>query len=1540
MVRVSDELQLSPDDVTPYYTTDIYLGNLPVLVFHGPSTITNSTLNGSRIQLHIFTAAGFQSYQRLTISPSSPNFQSVTHLPREKQGSEVCRGIAFGILKYFKELSENAKSAIAFNHTDFREKRSNPASFLFTKQHAADLAGSMIKVENVTEVVQEIQAALRPQNINHIDVDLVLPQGSIKPIQDVGKEMDIDDDISNLSLKQYGEYAPLVKLFGEVTFLPTSRLRRAPSRATSINRERTFRKEQKMSLRREMGEFVDTEERYVIKMHELVHSTANEFRDHVKNRKFESLNPSEDDLARLFPKSLDRILQINTAFLNAIRKVMDQTEEDAMQDLEAPAVSSSTSRGSGSGRLKDPTGALAFARILLEWLPQFSDCYQDYIKASQSFPQIITSFLKQQSSISRRVQKTGEQQLRSAIIEPVQRLPRYSLFIDNIINFLPVSHPALQPMLKARDIIISICSLDPPEADKSQLVARLQNLVESWPTSLAPQGRLVAAVDFLESPTPHNSITTSDYYEGIFLLFTDQIVFVKKLPSCSLSARGILAEIDTPSKSAMLTNISTSGGGHRKAYEISFSSSHSLGEIRFTMSDDGRSITMILLQNVTNTKRGKECYPLAPAARVFILQGGYEGRGLKLTEEITKARIEGRFSEVERESEKWCMRSTKSTNTDINFHSAIFEDRLDTISESRGELAPIRILIDHQKENKEALIGKRGVEVIAKISTLTNGKSHRLEFCGLNEKVFVDEFTTEEFLCIFLKRIAFFLRSQHDPSNIYLTSTLVSSNIAILKSLQIQCEGEKQRSFKSGSPVKLLSSFFNGSTTSASVSKYSRNSTYGNLTSINRSNSNKSISTGPDIDNRAGTRATMNEAPENYFTRLEETFTAYVTAISSRRGNIIGRALRNRAMADELAVNAVYNTFIENPLDQRAASEATVDVLFMAFEKYLRMAWREEMGDVISIQSLDEMQMQAFRLASDDFAEYVRLILSEMTPQNRRALIAIMKLLAELLDACSNDGDRGAMTAVFSELLVVEGDPHDYINLLDRLVSDQKRLFETIGPGAIGGECNKSLRGSTYSTRNNPSATASVASNTSSFRKKFADTLLRQNSVSDRASVWRTLSKSNRSIATGEPINQGSLSKAALSRSRSIESPARRQALKDRPTVLGAFEDRPPSLLESTKISPPNNDLSAYETNVIRSTKKKRRSSLSDLKTLLSQENLGPAVNSLDTAKIYRSSGEKPHSSLRTPSPTKIPILSGPMETARSNSHRIGSPVNKNKLVSSSTHKSTGCVTEYSRNIASPLPNSTSDVVLIKDLWITPSHKKTTSTSTTNIPVLQNRPLATSVTVSRRPIDIHRSPPKLRIQSPQKLRERLQTEANAIKNAEADVHSELSKIGSELSQLHSRDAPSYQSTLLSSLQSSLSSLSVRFPSVIADLTARHEVVAVDVEQSLLALESKVEGLDRLYHEATAENELLYERFNSELSKIIKSTKGGVDIDICYGPGTTSKNEKCDRGDLIKKLRDAIEETARIKKENFRLKREVLSLRTLLKDNERIKENSH
>ena len=530
-----------------------------------------------------------------------------------------------------------------------------------------------------------------------------------------------------------------------------------------------------------------------------------------------------------------------------------------------------------------------------------------------------------------------------------------------------------------------------------------------------------------------------------------------------------------------------------------------------------------------------------------------------------------------------------------------------------------------------------------------------------------------------------------------------------------------------------------------------------------RTNSNKSTHSIQDVDGRGSVRA--DDRPINPLVRLEETFTGYIAALQSRKGNILGKTLRNRSFADELSVNALYNAFIENPFDNRAASEVSVDVLFVAFEKYLRLAWKDQMGEVMSLQALDSLQARAVELFPGDFTDYVRTIFGEMAPQNRRAFIAIIKLLAGLLEGCGNDGDRGALTAAFAEFLVIDGQPHNYINLLDRMVDESEHLFDDIGPGAMAsGGGGNSAYCSVSGNRSNPSAAGSLTSNASSLRRRFADTIFRQNSnrsdADSRPTMWRTLSKSNRSAATGEQMGSSSLSKGCLDRSRSIESPGRRPISRDRPTVLGAFDDRPssshgvPIRMSTIEASPPPDE----KKETAKSLKKKRRSSLSDLKSLMAAASLS-ASSPLGPLSPPQNPNNKHNSSPRTPSPTKIPVAGGIMDRNRSAMYLAGSPNQKENSPQGQLLRNIGNLTERPHNIM-----SVPDTVVVKDLWSArKGHSKSTSMSS-NIPTLRgtnhNRAPSTArpTTSPQKP-----SPQKLRLQSPQKLRERLQKRGKGYK---------------------------------------------------------------------------------------------------------------------------------------------------------------------------------
>ncbi|KAK7403983.1 hypothetical protein QQX98_010264 [Neonectria punicea] len=1502
MVRVTDELALSPDHVTLYHTSDPLLGHLPILVFHGPSTTANYTLNSSRVQVHVLSPAGFQCFPRITISPNSAFYSVVNYLPREFQGDEVYRALAFGLFKYFTELPDDVKTYLRRLYPTRGGHRPGSLPTLFSEQHAADLVKFMLPSDHTAEVIDVLQDALQTQHMSNVDIDLVLPPGSIVPLQpeDLEDVPDDEDDILDPTLRQYGGYTPLVKLFGDPVFLPTSRLRRAPSKPSSLNRSKSFSKDQKTELRMKLSELVHTEERYVAKLRELVNHVAADFRDSAQSRPPGSLSPSEEELERLFPKSADGILTMNSGFMEELRKIMDETEEDASKDMEATTLNL---LGSKLGRTKDPSGALAIARLFLEWFPKFTQCYQDYIKASQHFPMLLNSFLDQQSSFKQRVAQTGEQAIRSILIEPVQRLPRYSLLIDQIVGCIPITHPALQPMLKARDIISNICSMDDPLPDKPHIANRLRNMVEAWPSDLEPQGRLVVSADFTEVAPPFQASVNQSDKSGVFLLFSDCVVILKKLAG-NMTGRDLLREVEKPSAAGLLVSMTNAAGGPA-SYEYVFTGWHPLPDVRFTESLDGTLFWMTSTQEMKGAHTGEHQVSQAVTSRCFILQETYEARAAKWGEEIVKARVEARFPESEREDPTWTLRSVRMPDSNIGLHAAIFQEGADQLIGGRKEPASIRVVVDHEKGTKGAPVGHYGVEIVVNVSTNDMNRVSMLTV-GLNGKQYQDDVALEDLLPTMSRRVIQLLSTQHSVSNSQMTAALVSYYSKTLHGLPLAGRAEKTRSFLGSSPVKIFSSLWTGGSTHTLDSAPSESKGHRRqVPSIHRNNSSQSII--GSIRGKDG--AAQEEArPENPLVRLERTFTGYVACFQSRKGLIVGRALLNRSLADELSVNDLYNRLIESPYDFEAASELSTEVIFVAFEKFLRIAWAEQMGPVMTMQSLDTLQDRVNKRVPGDFADFVNFLFGDMAPQNRRAFTALIKLLSDLLDGCGNDGDRGVLTLAFAELLVYDGSASNYINLLDRLVEDCDRIFEE---PSLNHSFN--LDTATYDSinsaiRGGKSYTGSMTSNTSSLRRKFGfDTLLRQNSKDDRSSRWRTLSK-HRNPATGEPASMSKMSLAALGRSHSIDDNTlpkklqRRPGSRDRPPIAGAFDEvRPGSshrMLETIgepEVEPP-----------LRSLRKKRRSSLSDLRSLMTAASLDDD-DPLQPLQDTKHTSEKINSSPKALTPSRIPI----------------SPVLAQNLRAS----------RQKENVADPFQGPAETVEqAAKPESPTKGHRHSRTLSSTNIPSLRptrqftvsERPTTRRMTTSSpsrtisptRPVSPTRpGTQRLRLQSPQKLRERLQTEKEAVDGVDASLRSELSKIGEEMARVNSTRPPGSHSVDMRRLGAAVRQLEDRIPTEMQEMQDKHEAIQRDMDTTVKASEAKVRAIDQLYKEAVAENELLYEKFNGELGKIVKALKG------------KGKDEK---EELMTRLRDQSDETARMKKENAKLKREMVSLRAALK----------
>ena len=104
---------------------------------------------------------------------------------------------------------------------------------------------------------------------------------------------------------------------------------------------------------------------------------------------------------------------------------------------------------------------------------------------------------------------------------------------------------------------------------------------------------------------------------------------------------------------------------------------------------------------------------------------------------------------------------------------------------------------------------------------------------------------------------------------------------------------------------------------------------------------------------------------------------------------------------------------VQDPSKIQAAAAVPIDILFASFEKFLKRAWSEHMGPILPHSAIENMQLGLGNIAKDpvlprllnkcitdsgkpgEFTSQFKLSLEDMTPQNKRALAAIIKLLSE-----------------------------------------------------------------------------------------------------------------------------------------------------------------------------------------------------------------------------------------------------------------------------------------------------------------------------------------------------------------------------------------------------------------------------------------------------------------------------------------------------------------------------------------------------------------
>ncbi|KAL2429681.1 hypothetical protein ABEF95_009516 [Exophiala dermatitidis] len=424
---------------TIYYAEDPpYLPR--ILIFYYPVQSLGSLASTSRIRATILSAAGFKSYGAFSVAPNSSYYAAVHKLPEDKQRDDVSRAIAFALCRYFSEVPTEVKNAIA------DENLHHGIALKWGQTHAAQVTCRMSRVTNPEEIIE----ALRPFSKERPSS----PPSPIKPLASIRKTRPSflpPESGNNAATRAPQAFTPSKRV-------PSYQSKRSPSASTPANRKAStslsapqHSLDQLESLRFKMCEFVDTEDRYITRLQNLIDLVTNQGRTpkSLSSKFSSSRNQKAVNAMIRFPSLLDQIKDLNLAFLDDIETALSSSEDAALTFLDSAQQDPRLLQTA-----KDPMGIYSFAKVLLHHFPKFPMPYREYLDLHSQVASNLDQFLKEGT--------TSIQQAPSLLMEPAQRISRYGLYIDTMLPHVPINFTvAIRTLEKARKIIAEICEMEP-----------------------------------------------------------------------------------------------------------------------------------------------------------------------------------------------------------------------------------------------------------------------------------------------------------------------------------------------------------------------------------------------------------------------------------------------------------------------------------------------------------------------------------------------------------------------------------------------------------------------------------------------------------------------------------------------------------------------------------------------------------------------------------------------------------------------------------------------------------------------------------------------------------------------------------------------------------------------------------------------------------------------------------------------------------------------------------------------------------------------
>ncbi|KAK6515231.1 hypothetical protein TWF506_007574 [Arthrobotrys conoides] len=1081
-----------------------------IVIFFLPYSGTSS-----RVDAHIYTACGFVSYSRMTVDPSSAVYQAVNFMPIEKTESEIYRALAFALCRYFVELTVGVKGTASATAKVARSAKPEP----FSAAHAGELAAKLVRIED-DHAISSILAALTPRYIPSIDIDLVLPQPGTF---------------------QLSKYQRLLQFMGDVHKQDTN-LKRRPSRV-----ERTRPKSivslpqsnpEKVAIK--LQELLDTEVNYLDKLQKLLADVVKPERQIAEGA--EAPEPNEAALARLFPSYLDEIYQLNSKFLDELTKAMD-----------------------------DDDGVTGVAEVFLRHFPNFHNPYSHYIALNPASSGLIGELLRNGTAFSQRLAGYGEQYLKSTLMEPIQRLPRYTLIIDGVINNIAVTSPIAGKLIEARDIVSKTCEMQSaPAQERAQTIARLSNLISGWPTNFKPGGPLVTAVDLTEVAAPYTD--GADRTNVIILVFTDSIAFINRPSTGSMKAQGVLTEITVPP--------SIQNSFRRDAADLHFAGCTSLKYNRYSTSDHGRAMW------ITLTKDLEEVYDMRESAvgmKKFLPSGPWEGKANELVEEIIQAQLQSksRVQEI-----RWSGNSNSKFDA-LELWTSVYEPRNYELEKS-----PSRALIQMGVETPSFDIRTKTPEISATINFVNSGKI-RIDILDMGRIAFTETIGELDILTVVTKRISSILDRQSHTSHPPISAAMIQGHRRIIRSLNLSAPDSdshhsKFKTFRPPSPVKLLHTFLGSSNVSPGKSPFKATS-FESTTEMARPTvllerphsvlyraDGSSAAPVEDAAIRMKDISLVENHPQqgdSYHKQLERVLDAFVSVLDGKLSKDVQPGfIYSRKSSNSHVVDQLLKAMLTDSSKTAAAQAAGVDIVLNSFEKFLQGKWREAMGTLLSQETVKDLQSKLDSLHPDDFSKYFKDFLENLGPQNKRGFNKITGLFARAIQRTSTDEAKNSLRTIFTEILIASGLTSSKISEVAKLHAElllyMLNYIETINmlnsyseanstspytPVQDNGVLKRSKTTGTYGASASGATgipTVVPLSSSSSLRKRFGLSNTGGSEVGESPSATTSEKGTNGTAANS---GYGSLSKSSVKsmlRQRSNRSGKEKEKERDKDTLL------------------------------------------------------------------------------------------------------------------------------------------------------------------------------------------------------------------------------------------------------------------------------------------------------------------------------------------------------------------------------------------------------